>query len=72
MKNKYIKIILAGSLLIGFANASTSCSNENLEDTKNLGAINLDSYFKNESQCFAALTGVYDLMRKYSGGFEIW
>lgn len=48
MKNKYIKIILAGSLLIGFANASTSCSNENLEDTKNLGAINLDSYFKNE------------------------
>ena len=70
MKNKYIKIILAGSLLLGFANASTSCSNENLEDTKNLGAINLDSYFKNESQCFAALTGVYDLMRKYSGGFE--
>ena len=66
--NKKVAIVLLAAT--SFIQVPISCSDNNLEDTKNMGAFDMDGYFKNEDQCHSALIGVYDLMRKYSGGFE--
>ncbi|MEI7488535.1 MAG: RagB/SusD family nutrient uptake outer membrane protein, partial [Chryseobacterium sp.] len=47
-----------------------SCNNSNLEDVQNSGTFEPDNYFRNEEQSFSGLVAVYDMLRKYSGGFE--
>lgn len=70
MKNRFYKISIATSLLIGTAFTNTACTNSNIEDVEYLGAFEGDNFFKNEQECFYALTGAYDGLRKYAGGFE--
>lgn len=70
MKNKIYKISIAASLFLGLAITGVSCNNENIEDVKYLGAFPTDSFFRNEQECFFALVGTYDVVRKYAGGFE--
>ena len=70
MKNRYINKTILLALTLGLTFGSVGCNNDNLEDVKNLGAFDTNNYFQNEEQCFSALVGVYDVMRKYSGGFE--
>lgn len=70
MKNKILKISIATSMLIGAGLINISCNTENLEDVKNLGAFDTDNFFRNEQECFFALVGTYDPLRKYASGFE--
>lgn len=70
MKNKYINKIFLVTLTLGLSFGTVACNNDHLEDVKNLGAFDTDNYFKNEQQCFSSLIGVYDVLRKYSSGFE--
>lgn len=56
------------AMSVSFTNIS--CSSDNVEDVQNKGAFDTNNYFKNQDQCFSALVGVYDVLRKYSGGFE--
>ncbi|MDF2550876.1 MAG: carbohydrate-binding protein SusD [Chryseobacterium sp.] len=70
MKNKIYKSI-AVLLLSGISVFTVSSCNDNyIEDIKNQGAFDTNNYFSNEEQSFSALVGVYDIMRKYAGGFE--
>ncbi len=46
-----------------------SCS-EDFVTINPQGKFDTDTYFSNEQQCYAALIGVYDPMRKNTGGFE--
>lgn len=68
MKNKYIKISFAALFLFAIPAVTTSCNDENLEEKKYLGAF--DDFFRNEQECFFALVGTYDPLRKYASGFE--
>lgn len=70
MKNKIYKISIAATLLLGTGFINVACNTENLEDVKNLGAFDTDNFFRNEQECFFALVGAYDPVRKYAGGFE--
>jgi len=70
MKNKYLNKAVILTLVLGVSFGSVGCNDDNLEDVKNSGAFDTSNYFKNEEQCFSALVGVYDVLRKYSGGFE--
>ena len=70
MKNKFYKISIASALLLGIGFTNVSCNNENIEDVKYLGAFPTDNFFRNEQECFFALVGTYDVLRKYSSGFE--
>lgn len=70
MKNKIFKISIAASLFIGTGLMNVACNTENLEDVKNLGAFDTNNFFRNEQECFFALVGTYDPLRKYAGGFE--
>lgn len=70
MKNTYINKTVLVALTIGLSFGSIGCNRDNLEDVKNLGAFDTKNFFKNEQQCHSALIGVYDVLRKYSGGFE--
>jgi hypothetical protein len=70
MKNKIIKISIAASLLLGTGLINIACNTDNLEDVKNLGAFDTNNFFRNEQECFFALVGTYDPLRKYAGGFE--
>lgn len=70
MKNKIYKISIAASLLIGTGLINVACTTDNLEDVKNLGAFDTNNFFRNEQECFFALVGAYDPVRKYAGGFE--
>ncbi|RZJ90920.1 MAG: RagB/SusD family nutrient uptake outer membrane protein [Chryseobacterium sp.] len=70
MKNKFYKISIAAALLLGTGLINVACNTENLEDVKNLGAFDTDNFFRNEQECFFALVGAYDPVRKYAGGFE--
>ena len=66
MKTNTIKF-----LFLAFASVLTmvSCSKDFLELQPK--GSNLESnYYKNQSEAFAGLVAVYDVMRKYSGGFE--
>ncbi len=71
MKNK--KILYKGlaiTLLTSISFGSIACNDAYLDDVQNSGSFNTDLYFKNEQQSFSALVSVYDILRKYSGGFE--
>ncbi|WBV57209.1 RagB/SusD family nutrient uptake outer membrane protein [Chryseobacterium daecheongense] len=71
MKNKrFIYKSLSVLLLTGISYGAISCNNSNLEDVQNTGTFDSDNYFKNEEQSFSGLVAVYDMLRKYSGGFE--
>lgn len=71
MKNKrFIYKNVAVLLLAGISFGSVSCNNSNLEDVQNTGTFDTENFFKNEEQSYAGLVATYDLLRKYSGGFE--
>jgi len=71
MKNKrFIYKSLSVLLLAGATFGAVSCNDSNLEDVKNTGTFDTENYFKNEEQSFSGLVAVYDILRKYSGGFE--
>jgi starch-binding outer membrane protein, SusD/RagB family len=66
MKTHTFKFVLAAFAVIFTLN---SCSEDFLEVP--VKGTNLESnYYRNESEAFAGLVAVYDVMRKYSGGFE--
>jgi len=48
---------------------TASCSDDFIEKNP-LGVVSEDQYYKTESDAYAALISVYDLMRKESGGYE--
>jgi hypothetical protein len=48
---------------------TTSCSKESIEKNPT-GVVTEDQYYKTESDAYAALVAVYDLMRKESGGYD--
>jgi len=70
MKNKIFKISIAASLFVGTGLINVACTTDNLEDVKNLGAFDTNNFFRNEQECFFALVGAYDPVRKYAAGFE--
>lgn len=57
-------------MLTGIGFGAISCSDNNLEDVKNTGTFDTSNYFQNEEQAFGGLVATYDMLRKYSGGFE--
>ena len=57
-------------MLVGISLGTISCDNRNLEDVENKGAFDASNYFKDEQQAFTGLVATYDMLRKYSGGFE--
>ncbi|GAB2763245.1 RagB/SusD family nutrient uptake outer membrane protein [Actinomadura fibrosa] len=66
MKTNTIKLVFAALAVIFTMN---SCSEDFLEVP--IKGSNLESnYYRNETEAFAGLVAVYDVMRKYSGGFE--
>ena len=66
MKTHTFKLVLAALAVIFTLN---SCSEDFLEVP--VKGTNLESnYYRNETEAFAGLVAVYDVMRKYSGGFE--
>lgn len=71
MKNKrFIYKSVSVLLLAGIGFGAISCNTGNLDDVKNTGSFDESNYFLNEEQSFAGLVSTYDMMRKYSGGFE--
>lgn len=71
MQNKrFIYRSLTALLFTGVGFGAVSCNNSNLEDVQNTGTFDSENYFKNEEQAFGGLVAVYDMLRKYSGGFE--
>lgn len=71
MKNKsFIYKGLAVTLLTGLSFSNIACSGSYLDEVQNSGAFKTETYFQNERQSFSALVSVYDILRKYSGGFE--
>jgi hypothetical protein len=62
IKIKYIYIAVAMAVL-------GSCS-EDFVTIDPEGKFDTNTYFSNEQQCYAALIGVYDPLRKNTGGFE--
>ncbi|MCJ8154340.1 RagB/SusD family nutrient uptake outer membrane protein [Chryseobacterium sp. SSA4.19] len=67
---KYLYKGVAIAFLTGLSFSNISCNDAYLDDVQNSGSFNTDLYFKNEQQSFSALVSVYDVLRKYSGGFE--
>ncbi|HSJ11958.1 MAG TPA: hypothetical protein VK916_04700, partial [Gillisia sp.] len=66
MKTHNFKLVFAALAVIF---TMISCSEEFLEVP--VKGTNLESnYYKNEGEAFAGLVSVYDVMRKYGGGFE--
>lgn len=70
MKNYIVKISLAAVFMISIPAVTTSCNDKTLEEKEYLGAFEGDNFFRNEQECFFALVGTYDPLRKYAGGFE--
>lgn len=67
---KYLYKGVTIAFLTGLSFSNISCNDAYLDDVQNSGSFNTDLYFKNEQQSFSALVSVYDVLRKYSGGFE--
>lgn len=63
IKINYLFIILA------MAGSLASCKKE-FVDISPKGQFLSENYYKNKDQAFGGLVGVYDVMRKNSGGFE--
>ncbi len=71
MKNKrFIYKSLAIAMLAGLSLGSVGCSGDYLEDIDQTGTLVDTEFFKSESQCLSATASVYDIMKKYAGGFE--
>jgi SusD family. len=70
MKNKFLKITFAASLLVGLSAMNVACTDADLEEKTNPGTFLSENFFRNEQECFFALVGTYDPLRKYAGGFE--
>lgn len=71
MKNKrFIYKSVSVLFLAGIGFGAISCNTGNLEDVKNTGTFDTENYFQNEEQAFGGLVATYDMLRKYSGGFE--
>ena len=71
MKNKrFIYKSISVLLLTGVSFGAISCNNSNLEDVQNTGTFDPNNYFRTESEAFSGLVATYDMLRKYSGGFE--
>ncbi|WP_379963730.1 RagB/SusD family nutrient uptake outer membrane protein [Epilithonimonas sp. UC225_85] len=70
MKNRFLKTSLIASLIIGVSSFNISCNDQTLEEKEYLGAFEGENFFRNEQDCFFALVGTYDPLRKYAGGFE--
>lgn len=70
MKNKFLKITVAASLLLSLSAMNISCTDADLEEKTNPGTFLSENFFRNEQECFFALVGTYDPLRKYAGGFE--
>ncbi|MDR6761173.1 hypothetical protein J2Y38_001371 [Flavobacterium sp. 2755] len=66
MKKLNLKYIYAAVALAAFAG---SCS-EDFVSTDPQGKFDSNTYYSNQEQTFAALVGVYDPLRKNTGGFE--
>ncbi|MDP9955638.1 hypothetical protein J2X97_001275 [Epilithonimonas hungarica] len=69
MKNNIYKslfiLLLAGGVNITF----NSCGEDFLE-TEYKGAFPVDTYFKDDRQCYSAVVATYDGLKKYASGFE--
>jgi hypothetical protein len=71
MKNKrFIYKSVSVLMLAGIGFGAVSCNNSNLEDVQNTGTFDSSNYFQNEEQAYSGLVATYDMLRKYSGGFE--
>ena len=71
MKNRrYIYKGLAVVMLAGLSFSSLSCNGDYIGDVENIGTFDDVNYFKSEEQCLSATASVYDIMKKYAGGFE--
>lgn len=71
MKNKrFIYKSVSVLMLAGIGLGAISCNDSNLEDVKNTGTFDTSNYFQNEEQSYSGLVSTYDMLRKYSGGFE--
>ncbi len=68
--NRFIYKSVAVLMLAGVGFGAVSCNNSNLEDVQNTGTFDESTYFQNEEQSFSGLVATYDMLRKYSGGFE--
>ncbi len=66
MKTKNLKFLL---IAIAMIMTMVSCTKDFLEVTPK-GTVLESNYYTNQTEAFAGLTSVYDLMRKNSGGFE--
>lgn len=71
MKNRrYIYKSLAVVMLAGLSFGTLSCNGDYIGDVENIGTFDDVNYFKSEEQCLSATASVYDIMKKYAGGFE--
>ncbi|WP_228373893.1 RagB/SusD family nutrient uptake outer membrane protein [Epilithonimonas tenax] len=57
-------------MLAGLSFGTVSCNGDYIGDVENIGAFDDANYFKSEEQCLSATASVYDIMKKYAGGFE--
>ncbi len=64
--NKSIAVVMLAGLTFGTA----SCTGDYIGDVQNIGTFDDANYFKSEEQCLSATASVYDIMKKYAGGFE--
>ncbi|MGC4129120.1 MAG: RagB/SusD family nutrient uptake outer membrane protein [Bergeyella sp.] len=71
MKNKkYLYKSLAIVMFAGLSFGTTGCTEDYIQDVQNLGTFDDSNYFQTEDQCLSATAAVYDIMKKYAGGFE--
>jgi hypothetical protein len=65
-----MKTIKLKYIFCGIAMAVVGSCSEDFITTSPKGKLNADTYYSNESETYAALVGVYDPMKKNTGGFE--
>lgn len=71
MKNiNFINKSIAVVMLAGLGFGNVSCNGDYIGDVDNIGTFDDANYFKSEEQCLSATASVYDIMKKYAGGFE--
>ncbi|KOP37644.1 RagB/SusD family nutrient uptake outer membrane protein [Flavobacterium sp. WLB] len=65
-----MKTIKLKYIFCGIAMAAIGSCSEDFITTSPKGKLDAETYYSNESQTYAALVGVYDPIRKNTGGFE--
>ncbi len=68
--NKILYKSLAALMFAGMTLGTVGCSEDYVKDVVNSGTFDDSNYFKTEDQCTSATAAVYDIMKKYAGGFE--